>query len=84
MTNRTPCVRCGFVYPWEGTSAEIAHMRDSLEGRCPACLNKRACPSAGEQRNPTHPIGRPLNGSVLVQGMVHARSRRGGMPRVSS
>ena len=38
MINQTPCVRCSFVYPFEGTADEIAWTLRRTKGLCPQCV----------------------------------------------
>lgn len=45
-----PCRYCGYVYPWEGTAAEVAACVERLNGLCPACFTGHPPPVEGPAR----------------------------------
>jgi hypothetical protein len=79
--NTTPCVKCGTVYPWEGTRAQIAEMLRTTCGLCPSCsAGRKVPPSVGEQ--PDWMRGRaPISPTATPAGLPHRRRRgREGRP----
>ena len=44
-TSTAPCVKCGFVYPWQGTTEEVSAILESVGWQCPACYNNLPSPN---------------------------------------